>query len=85
MVKKYSIDNMIGESVYTIISYVSNALRNTDFDEKVVDEYRNKATDFYEEVVGECCRKATDADYFHVCAVSREYIDMVNDKLKEFK
>lgn len=85
MVKKYSIDNMIGESVYTIIIYVINALRNTGFDEKVVDEYRNKATDFYEEVVGECCRKVTDADYFHVCAVSREYIDMVNDKLKEVK
>lgn len=85
MVKEYSIDNVVGENVYTIIIYVSNALRNTGFDEKVVDEYCKKATDFDEKVVGEYCRKVTDDDYSHVCEVSREYIDMVNDKLKEVK
>ena len=70
MVKEYSIDNMIGENVFAIIGYVKNAIRDVGFDERVVDEYR---------------KKATSRDYNYACAVSREYIDMVNNKLKEVK
>lgn len=70
MVKEYSIDNMIGENVFAIICYVRNAIRYAGFDEKIVDEYR---------------KKVTSGDYDNACAVSREYIDMVNDKLKEVK
>ena len=70
MVSEYSIDNMVGENVLSIINYVVKALRNTGFDEKVVDEYY---------------KKVTSGDYDNACAVSRDYIDMVNDKLKEVK
>lgn len=68
MAKEYSIDNMIGENVFAIIGYVQRALRHSGFSKRVIDEYH---------------KKVTSGDYTDACAVSQEYIDMVNDKLKE--
>lgn len=69
MAKEYSIDDMIGENVFAIIGYVQRALRHSGFSKRVIDEYHKKVT--------------SSADYTDACAVSQEYIDMVNDKLKE--
>lgn len=66
MAKYYSIDNMIGENVFAIIGYVQRALRHTGFDNTVIEEYHTKVT---------------SGDYYDACAVSQNYIDMVNGKI----
>lgn len=63
--KPYDLVGVDGNA-FSVMGYVSNAMRRSGFTKKEIDDYHNDAM---------------SSDYNHLLAVSVEMVDTVNDKL----
>lgn len=60
--------NLVGVNgnAYSVMGYVSNAMRESGFSRTEIKEYRDEAT---------------SGDYYHLLAVSQEYVAKCNEKM----